>query len=144
MKTSHPTRLMMLLLPLLVLISCRTSSDMRGDTPVIFTLEETASLVGNPSVLFVDNRPPFKFAEGRIPGAVNLPYFQKGDATNVMDEANLRKAASGKKQIIFYCSGMMRAYHALLAAREWGVEGDLAWYKDGMESWKQSGKPTEP
>ena len=41
---------------------------------VLATLDEAAAWVGNEGVTFVDARSAAEYAEGHIPGAVNLPY----------------------------------------------------------------------
>ncbi|QER42466.1 rhodanese-like domain-containing protein [Thermodesulfobacterium sp. TA1] len=44
----------------------------------IISLEEVKKLVEQKSVLIIDVRPPAKYAEGHIPGAINLPLAQFG------------------------------------------------------------------
>jgi len=131
-------------LPVLtVLPGCHAkASREEGGAPLV-SQKDVQKLLSKSDVLIVDNRPAAKFSEGHIPGAVNLPYFQKDDPTNVMDPSNLKQAASGKKTIIFYCSGMLRAFHALNAAREWGITAELFLYNAGFPDWVQQNGPIE-
>lgn len=95
--------------------------------------------LGKEGVVFIDNRPKLKHEEeGRIEGSVNLPYFKKGHDTNIMTKELLLQHAKKSDIIIFYCSGMVRAYHASLAAIEWGYDPDkVFWYKGGWNEWKK-------
>jgi rhodanese-related sulfurtransferase len=71
--------------------------------------------------VFIDNRPAAKFSRGHIEGAVNLPFFVADDPANIMTRKNLVQAIGDNKVVIFYCTGMMRAYHAVKQARQWGI-----------------------
>jgi rhodanese-related sulfurtransferase len=86
--------------------------------------------------VFIDNRPAAKFSRGHIEGAVNLPFFVADDPANIMTRKNLVQAIGDNKVVIFYCTGMMRAYHAVKQAREWGITAEMYWYKNGFEEWK--------
>lgn len=136
------TRTLVILLLVLSTTACRGKKEAPDEVVPQIGAEEAARLVGDPAVLFVDNRPAPKFNDRHIPGALNLPYFEEGNKTNLMDASNLGEAAKGKKLIVFYCSGHRRAYHALLAARGWAIPAEMKWYKEGMEDWLQRGFPT--
>jgi len=86
--------------------------------------------------VFIDNRPVHKFVLGHIKGAVNLPFFVKNDPSNKMTKENLAQAIGDKKVVVFYCTGMLRAYHAIKQAEEWGISAEMHWYKNGYEEWK--------
>lgn len=86
--------------------------------------------------VFIDNRPPHKFSLGHINGAINLPFFVKNDPSNQMTKENLAQAIGGKKVVVFYCTGRLRAYHAIKQAQEWGISAKMYWYKNGYEEWK--------
>ncbi len=85
---------------------------------------------------FIDNRPQHKFARGHIHGAVNLSYFTPDHSTNSMTKDNLSAALSGKDVAVFYCSGALRAYHAIRQAQEWGITIPMYWYKNGWAEWQ--------
>ena len=86
--------------------------------------------------VIIDNRPEEKFARGHIEGAVNLPFFVAGDPENKMTRENLLQAIGKNKVVVFYCTGHLRAYHAVKQARQWGVTAEMYWYKNGFEEWK--------
>jgi len=83
--------------------------------------------------VFIDNRPEHKFALGHIKGSINLPYFVENDPSNKMTKENLSKAIGDKEIVVFYCTGMQRAYHALKQAQRWGIHATMYWYKNGYE-----------
>jgi len=87
--------------------------------------------------LFVDNRPAFKFAAGHIPGALNMTYFEPGAEENSMEKSALLKAA-GDREIVFYCTGYFRAYHAARQALAWGMPPEkIHWYRGGFTEWSR-------
>lgn len=86
--------------------------------------------------IFIDNRPEYKFSLGHINGAVNLPFFVANDPSNKMTKENLSKAIGNKDVVVFYCTGMQRAYHALKQAEQWGISAKMYWYKNGFEEWE--------
>ena len=63
--------------------------------------------------VFIDNRPEYKFSLGHIEGAINLPYFIANDPSNKMTKENLAQAIGDNNLVVFYCTRMERAYHAL-------------------------------
>lgn len=86
--------------------------------------------------VFIDNRPEYKFSLGHIKGAINLPFFIANDPSNKMTKENLSLAIGNNELVVFYCTGMERAYHALKQARQWGITAEMYWYKNGFEEWK--------
>ena len=86
--------------------------------------------------VFIDNRPEEKFVQGHIEGAVNLPFFVAGDPENTMTRENLLQTIGTSKVVVFYCTGHLRAYHAVKQARQWGVTTEMYWYKNGYQEWK--------
>ncbi len=83
--------------------------------------------------VFVGNRPEYKFFLGHIEGAVNLPFFVANDPSNQMTKANLLQAIGENMVVVFYCTGMLRAYHAIKQAQQWGIMAKMYWYKNGYE-----------
>jgi rhodanese-related sulfurtransferase len=86
--------------------------------------------------VFIDNRPEYKFSLGHIEGAINLPYYIANDPSNKMTKDDLVQAIGKNKVVVFYCTGMQRAYHALKQAQHWGITAEMYWYKNGFEEWK--------
>lgn len=91
--------------------------------------------------VFIDNRPEYKFSLGHIEGAINLPYFIANDPSNKMTKENLGQAIGDNNRVVFYCTGMERAYHALKQAQLWGITAKMYWYKNGFEEWKMFHPP---
>ena len=91
--------------------------------------------------VFIDNRPEYKFSLGHIKDAINLPYFVVNDPSNKMTKDGLVQAIGKNKVVVFYCTGMQRAYHALKQAKQWGITADMYWYKNGFEEWKMFHPP---
>jgi rhodanese-related sulfurtransferase len=86
--------------------------------------------------VFIDNRLAYKFSLGHIEGAVNLPFFVANDPSNQMTRENLLQAIGDNKVVVFYCTGMLRAYYAIKQAQQWGITAEMYWYKNGFEEWK--------
>jgi rhodanese-related sulfurtransferase len=105
-----------------------------GDVNII-DIGQTEYFLKNGAV-FIDNRPAHKFSLGHIDGAVNLPFFVKNDPSNKMTKENLTQAIGDKQVVVFYCTGMLRAYHALKQAEEWSISAEMHWYKNGYDEWK--------
>ena len=105
-----------------------------GDVKVIDRIQ-TKHFLQNGAV-FIDNRPAYKFSLGHIEGAVNLPFFVANDPSNQMTRKNLLQAIGDNKVVVFYCTGMLRAYHAIKQAQQWGITVEMYWYKNGYEEWK--------
>lgn len=124
------------------LSGCRTKAPREEGIPLV-SREEVQKLLSKNDVLIVDNRPAANYAEGHIPGAVNLPFLKPDDPENVMDAERLQQAAEGKRIIIFYCFGRIRGPNAMKAARDWGIPAELFLYKDGFPDWVRQGGSVE-
>ena len=112
-----------------------TTGASAGDGVAVISGNQTLYLLEN-GAAFIDNRPQHKFAQGHIPGAVNLTYFTPNHDTNQMTKENLTAALRDKDVGVFYCSGALRAYHAVRQAQEWGISIPLYWYKNGWAEWQ--------
>jgi rhodanese-related sulfurtransferase len=106
----------------------------------IIDIVRTDHFLQNDAV-FIDNRPESKFSLGHINGAINLPFFIENDPSNKMTREDLTKAIGDKKVVVFYCTGRLRAYHALKQAEKWGISAKMYWYKNGYEEWTILKKP---
>ncbi len=134
-----------LLLSIFLFISCpkkenrvpETASKVKKEKMEVIDLETTKRLVGKGAVL-IDNRPLSKFEKGHLEGAINLPFFAEDHPTNEMTRENLEKAIAGKKTVVFYCTGRMRAHNALKQAKEWGIKAEMYWYKNGFQEWSRT------
>jgi len=116
-----------------------------GGVPVIPDLDRPMQVdISNVKAFFdakagtiIDAREPAEYAEGHIPGAINMPYDQ-----TVTDPARLEKFDSGGKPIIVYCGGgtcelSMNLGFALVNA---GQKKVLV-YMGGWPEWSTSGFP---
>lgn len=103
----------------------------------IISQEETKKLIEK-GVALIDNRPARKFNAGHIKGAINLPFYKAGDPTNVMTRENLIKAIGKKSNVVFYCTGFIRAENASKIAIKWNIKQKIYWYKDGYRDWSQN------
>jgi rhodanese-related sulfurtransferase len=88
----------------------------------------------DPSLVVLDVRTPEEFAEGHVPGAVNVPHDQVG--------ARLGELQSLKdKDVVLYCRSGRRAGMAAEVLQQAGftrlqhLEGD-------MQGWTAAGRPT--
>jgi len=83
------------------------------------------------SVTVVDVRDPEEFAEGHIPGAVNLPLENFASDSGMLDK---------KKRIVVYCNSGGRSYGAYRKLMKLG-------YKDIVQAifadWKEASLPVE-
>ncbi len=84
---------------------------------VLAALPEVKSSLNQPDVLFIDARSPGEYADGHIPGAVNLQYTQNaidGTPPYFKPQEDLRQmytniGATADKLIIPYCSTGVRS-----------------------------------
>jgi len=84
------------------------------------------------SVTLVDVRDPEEFAEGHIPGAINIPAATFASQSGTLDK---------KKQIIVYCNSGGRSYNAYRKLIKLGYKTiNQAIFAD----WKEAGFPVEP
>lgn len=90
-------------------------------------------LDGARPVIVVDVRDADDFAQGHIPGALNIPLAQV--------EGRLHDIAPDGKKIAFICKTHRRSSKAVEVALKAGVESEAV--KGGMELWTKLGFPVE-
>ena len=85
-------------------------------------------------VTVLDVRPPEEYAEGHVPGAVNVPL-------NELEQ--YLKALSPDQEIVAYCRGphCVLAFDAVAQLREKGLPARRL--EDGYPEWKTAGFPVE-
>ncbi len=108
-------------------------------TDSLITLEEAFLLWKDKSAVFIDTREPEEFAEGHIPGAINLPFEHWHD---FWDAARPRIGTSDR--IVTYCGGL-DCELSLYAARELqslGYGRPLIFF-GGYVRWTEQGLPIE-
>jgi rhodanese-related sulfurtransferase len=79
----------------------------------------------------VDVRDPEEFAEGHIPGAVNIPVANFASQSGSLDK---------EKQIIVYCNSGGRSYNAYRKLMKLGYK---RFYQALFADWKDQGLPIE-
>ncbi len=122
-----------------------------GDVPVLgveewgtedglhfLTLEEVRSSLASGAML-IDSRTEDEYAEGHIPDAINLDYFEMGKYLD-----RVLPAISSDRGIIIYCTGLDCDDSEMLA-RELYLLGfrNLFCFRGGLEEWENSGLPVE-
>lgn len=83
------------------------------------------------SVTLVDVRDPEEFAEGHIPGAINLPLNNFAAASGVLDK---------EKKIVVYCNSGGRSYGAYKKLMKLGYKNI---YQAIFADWKEADLPME-
>ncbi len=87
------------------------------------------------SLIVLDVRTPEEFAQGHVPGAVNIPYTHLPARI-----AELPSAAD--KDVVVYCTVGVRAERAAARLKENGFKRLL--HLDGdMNKWLEKGRPTQ-
>ena len=91
------------------------------------------------AALIIDAREPDEFAEGHIPGAINLPYEEV-----VTDPARLESLDSAGRPIITYCGGG-GCEMSISLAEELFYAGHqrVAIYVGGYPAWTEADYPVE-
>ena len=106
-------------------------------TPKDVTPEEAASLMkGKAPVLVVDVRTPDEFAEGHIPGAVNVDFL--GD-----DFEKQLAALPTDRPVIVHCAAGNRSSKAVAKIEALKLPVQILHLKSGFNGWKAAGKPVE-
>ena len=91
----------------------------------------TAKALFDQGVPFVDARGPNRWAEGHIPGAVNLPFIS---------EADLSKIVSKDQEVVIYGSGSYLRPYPAAEAVFWGYK-KIYYFRDGFSGWNAAGYP---
>jgi rhodanese-related sulfurtransferase len=100
------------------------------------TIDELKVLVEQQAVVVLDVREPGAFAQGRIPGAINVDY------TQVL--ARAAQFAGEKRTIVAYCAcaNEMTAARAAVDLAAKGIPGARA-LKGGWDEWVSRGEAIE-
>ncbi len=107
--------------------------------PVEIGLVAVKQLHDADAALFIDAREDWEYAEGHIPGAINLPYEQA-----ITDPALLEKIDQGGKPIVTYCGGGSCEISISVAWELLGVgKTHVAVYMGGFPEWEGAGYPVD-
>jgi len=124
------------------LAGCSEAEANKKQPRLIGTAETRQILEAQPKPLVVDVRPPKEYAEGRIPGAINMP------ADNfVQDMSKLPK----DRTIVLYEGGQSSGGDICAASRAAGralLENGFSFekvkvYQDGLAGWQKAGQPIQ-
>ena len=103
------------------------------------SLAEMKRLFDAGTVFILDARSPDAFAEGHLPGAINIPYDKLPDYI-----ATLSDEVPAEEKVVCYCWGPTCDFSDQLAT-ELAFMGyrDVAVFTGGWEEWTAAGYPTE-
>lgn len=96
-------------------------------------VDVVSSMAAGHKVIFVDVREPDEFAEGHIPGALNIPIREVGP--------HLRPRLSGADYVVSYCVKDFRGFEMAKALAEAGVENSVIMRPYGIKGWIARGLP---
>ena len=105
----------------------------------IISLQALRERLEQPGTIIFDARSPEEFAEGHIPGATNLPYYEfSGQASRVLKDVPF------DREIIAYCSGLdcSNAEDLAFLLKEKGYI-KVKVFEEGWEEWLAKGMPIE-
>lgn len=127
MACSNHTLIAVLCGVLGALVACGAGSDVRA-----VAQDEVPALAGDPATLLLDVRTPEEYAQGHVPGALNIPYDELGER---LDELGT------PREVVVYCESGRRAGIGAEVLLEAGyavghLEGD-------MSGWRRAGLPIE-
>ncbi len=124
----------MRLLPLLLLASTIAWTAEAGETPSIEpkTLGERLAW-GDQSLVILDVRTPAEYAEGHVPGALNIPHTELAARVAELSEARSR-------DIVVYCRSGNRTKQALKLLGEAGFTR-LFHLKGDYLRWSEEDRP---
>jgi rhodanese-related sulfurtransferase len=97
-----------------------------------------AKVLRERGVPIVDVRAPLDYANGHVPGAVNLSLVTD------LSKENLAKVADKEAEVAFYCHGKHCPYSAYASAKAvaWGYT-HIFYFAGGFPEWQDAGYPVE-
>lgn len=122
-------------------------SDPDADTPLVDfeTVRELLPAVEAGDVTLVDTREEWEFAEGHLPGAVQLDWRELVDEEDrgLRPEPELRELLSDRgisqnRQTVLYCNTARRVSHTYLVLRQLSYE-DVELYEGSLTEWTDRG-----
>jgi thiosulfate/3-mercaptopyruvate sulfurtransferase len=122
-------------------------SVLDADTPLVDfeTVRELLPAVEAGDVTLVDTREAWEYADGHLPGAVQLDWRElvDEDARGLRPEPALRERLTDRgitqnRQTVLYCNTARRVSHTYLVLRELGYE-NVALYEGSLTEWTDRG-----
>ena len=136
-----------------------TTTEVPEVSPTEYEIREPDSspLVGQDVVeaaigsdaIIVDTRSPEEFAEGHIPGAVNLDWLELVDdeSRGLREDSELETVLSERgitrdRRVVLYCNTARRISHTYVALAALGYE-NVDFYEGSLTEWTAEGGPIE-
>jgi thiosulfate/3-mercaptopyruvate sulfurtransferase len=115
-----------------------------ADSPLV-SAAAVAGAVDSDAVV-VDTRSPPEFAEGHIPGAVNVdwPELVDEESRGLLPDEELRAVLAEKgiepdRRVVLYCNTARRISHTYVVLRQLGFEG-VEFYEGSLTEWEAEGR----
>ncbi|MBT1452506.1 rhodanese-like domain-containing protein [Glaciecola sp. XM2] len=124
------------ILALIATLTISLGSSAFANTGVITELSHDAfdALTAQQETMIIDVRTPEEYADGHVPGAINVPVATVIDNLSVFGEKNT--------PIVVYCRSGYRAGKALEVLANAGF-GNLHHLEGDITAWKEANKPME-
>ncbi|MFB6106558.1 MAG: sulfurtransferase [Halobacteriaceae archaeon] len=118
------------------------------DGPFV-TADAVAAAVDAPDAVVVDTRSPEEYAEGHLPGAVNLDWTDlvdresrglkpRAELTALLDS----RGVSSDRRVVLYCNTARRISHTFVVLKHLGYP-DVAFYEGSLTAWTAEDRPLE-
>ncbi|WP_458207234.1 sulfurtransferase [Haladaptatus sp. NG-SE-30] len=112
------------------------------DSPLVGR-EAVEAAMADPNSVLVDTRDPTEFAEGHLPGAVNVDWLDLVDdetrGLKSRDELRSILESSGvtpEKRVVLYCNTARRISHTYVVLSRLGYD-DLGFYEGSLTEWTE-------
>ncbi len=109
----------------------------------------TDSAIDDPDAVLADTRDDDEFAEGHIPGAVNLDWRELVDdeTRGLKSRSELAETLAGHgvtpdRRVVLYCNTARRISHTYVVLSSLGYE-ELAFYEGSLAEWTEVGGAIE-
>jgi rhodanese-related sulfurtransferase/uncharacterized membrane protein len=121
--------------------ACSEAEANKKQPALIGTAEVRQLLEATPKPLFVDVRPAKEYAEGRMPGAINMPAESFAQDWNTLPKDKTIVLYEGGHASGDICAASRAAGRALL---EHGFSFEkVKVYQDGLAGWEKAGQPVQ-
>ncbi|WP_256546115.1 sulfurtransferase [Halobellus inordinatus] len=111
--------------------------------------ETVRAALDEPNTVVVDTRDPGEYAEGHLPGAVNLDWRELVDdeTRGLRPESELTDTLADvgvtpDARVILYCNTARRISHTYVVLRSLGY-ADVGFYEGSLTEWTERGGPLE-
>jgi len=117
-----------------------------ADSPLVTRADVEAAMDDEDAVI-VDTREPEEYAEGHIPGAVNVDWKEVVDeetrglkSRDAVESVFAAKGVTREKRVVLYCNTARRISHTFVVLRWLGYE-DVGFYEGSLTEWEAEGGP---